>query len=300
MIKFKFFFLFIFILIQPINLYANIDEGIAAIVNDEVIFLSDLNEHIKKSGIKSINKKTQKKYLKELTDLKLLELQGKRMGISITEEQLDGIEKNFIETNTKEKVQSELKRTGINLYRIRFGWKNQYLQESIATIILKGKIVISDNEIKDFYIKNYGRLRKDELANLFLVVTKNDEISKDKVSKLINNVKTNEQFSKVIDELKTKGYLLPESMNLGYISVDDLNIKISKAVKQSQTNNLVGPFNEDDKTKFFYVKNKMIGDSEFFNLKEEIKKNIADEKEFQILDKWFQDLRENAYISVRI
>ena len=300
MIKFKFFFLFIFILIQPINLYANIDEGIAAIVNDEVIFLSDLNEHIKKSGIKSVNKKIQKKYLKELTDLKLLELQGKRMGISITEEQLDGIEKNFIETNTKEKVQSELKRTGINLYRIRFGWKNQYLQESIATIILKGKIVISDNEIKDFYIKNYGRLRKDELANLFLVVTKNDEISKDKVSKLINNVKTNEQFSKVIDELKTKGYLLPESMNLGYISVDDLNIKISKAVKQSQTNNLVGPFNEDDKTKFFYVKNKMIGDSEFFNLKEEIKKNIADEKEFQILDKWFQDLRENAYISVRI
>ena len=300
MIKFKFFFLFIFILIQPINLYANIDEGIAAIVNDEVIFLSDLNEHIKKSGIKSVNKKIQKKYLKELTDLKLLELQGKRMGISITEEQLDGIEKNFIETNTKEKVQSELKRTGINLYRIRFGWKNQYLQESIATIILKGKIVISDNEIKDFYIKNYGKLRKDELANLFLVVTKNDEISKDKVSKLINNVKTNEQFSKVIDELKTKGYLLPESMNLGYISVDDLNIKISKAVKQSQTNNLVGPFNEDDKTKFFYVKNKMIGDSEFFNLKEEIKKNIADEKEFQILDKWFQDLRENAYISVRI
>ena len=300
MIKFKFFFLFIFILIQPINLYANIDEGIAAIVNDEVIFLSDLNEHIKKSGIKSVNKKIQKKYLKELTDLKLLELQGKKLGISITEEQLDGIEKNFIETNTKEKVQSELKRTGINLYRIRFGWKNQYLHESIATIILKGKIVISDNEIKDFYIKNYGKLRKDELANLFLVVTKNDEISKDKVSKLINNVKTNEQFSKVIDELKTKGYLLPESMNLGYISVDDLNIKISKAVKQSQTNNLVGPFNEDDKTKFFYVKNKMIGDSEFFNLKEEIKKNIADEKEFQILDKWFQDLRENAYISVRI
>ena len=91
MMKFNFFFLFIFILIQPINLYASIDEGIAAIVNDEVIFLSDLNEHIKKSGIKSINKKIQKKYLKELTDLKLLELQGKRMGISITEEQLDGI-----------------------------------------------------------------------------------------------------------------------------------------------------------------------------------------------------------------
>ena len=300
MMKFNFFFLFIFILIQPINLYASIDEGIAAIVNDEVIFLSDLNEHIKKSGIKSINKKIQKKYLKELTDLKLLELQGKRMGISITEEQLDGIEKSFIETNTKEKVQSELKRTGINLYRIRFGWKNRYLQENIATVILKGKIVISDNEIKDFYIKNYGKLREDELANLYLIVTKNNEISKDEVSKLINNVKTNEQFFKVINELKTKGYLLPESMNLGYISVDDLNIKISKAVKLSQTNNLVGPFDEDDKTKFFYVKNKMIGDSEFFNLKEEIKKNIAEEKEFQILDKWFQDLRENAYISVRI
>ena len=129
-------FLIVFLFFTTFNATASINEGIAAVVNDEIIFLSDLRAHIKNSGIKSNNKEVQRKYLKELTDLKLLELQAKRMGIVLTEEQLDNIEKNFIEKNTKEKVESELKRTGINLYRIRFGWKNQYYQESI-----KGKML---------------------------------------------------------------------------------------------------------------------------------------------------------------
>lgn len=298
--KLKILFLFFSILISPLCSYSNVDEGIAAIVNDEVVFLSDLKKHMKKSGALSANKETQKKYLKELTDLKLLELQGKRMGVSITEEQLDKIEKNFIEKNTKEKVESELKRTGINLYRIRFGWKNQYLQESISAMILKGKIVISDLEVKEFYLKNYGKLKEQELADIFLVVVNNNESSRNKVAELVKEVKNSKEFYESISKLKDSGQLLPESINLGFVAIDDLNIEISEAIRASLSNSLIGPFNEGDKAKYFYVKNKVNGDSEFLNLKDEITKSIASKKEFKILDKWFQNLRENAYVSVRI
>ena len=48
--------------------YASKTEGIVAVVNDDVIFLSELEDHIKKSGADSLKKKVKKKYLTELID----------------------------------------------------------------------------------------------------------------------------------------------------------------------------------------------------------------------------------------
>jgi parvulin-like peptidyl-prolyl isomerase len=298
--KLKKIFIFLFLFFLPASSYGNIDEGIAAVVNNEIIFLSELKTHIKKSGVLISNKEIQREYLKELTDLKLLELQGKRMGIVITKEQLDLIEKNFIETNTKEKVDSELARTGINIYRIRFGWKNQYLQENISTKILKSKVVISEEESEKYYLKNYGQFKKEKLVNLFLVVINDNEESKKKINNFKEIIKEKGWLASNTREYIKDGYLLPESKDLGYISLNDMNKEISAAVTNSSLNNLVGPFLEGKKLKYFYVKNKVVGDSEYLNLRNEIQQKLADSKDFEVLDGWFKDLRENAYISVRL
>ena len=298
--KLKHFFIFFFLLLSPISSNASVDEGIVAIVNNEVIFLSDLRNHIKDSGVTSANKEVQRKYLKELADLKLLEIQAKRMGISLTEEQLDKIEENFIKTNTKEKIDSEIARTGINFYRIRFGWKNQYLQESISAIILRSKIVISEEEIRKFYLSNYGELKEQNLANLHIIFIKNDTESKNKVIEFIELVNNGEGFNSNLEEFTKNGYFLPESKNLGYISIDELNDEVSESIAKSKLKELVGPFEDGNKIKYFYVNEKIIGDSEYFNLRDEIKKTIEDEKQYQVLDDWFRDLRDNSYISLRL
>ena len=292
-------FIFLFILLS-FNSNSNMIDGIAAIVNNEIIFLSELKTHIKKSGVKSYSKEIQRRYLKELTDLKLLELQGKRMGIVLTQEQLDKIEENFIKTNTKEKVDSELARTGTNLYRIRFGWKNQYFQESIAAIVLRSKIVISNDEIEDFYEKNYNEMKPEELADLFMIVLKNNEKSKGIIESFQNQLDENKNFNDEIKKSIEKGTFLAESKDLGYISIKEMNKKISNSVINSEIFRLVGPFTENDKIKYFYIKDKIVGDAGFYNIKDQIKREIIDQKEFKVLDAWFKDLRENAYISIRI
>ena len=79
-----------------------------------------------------------------------------------------------------------------------------------------------------------------------------------------------------------------------------MNKDIAAAVTNSGLNNLVGPFLEGKKLKYFYVKNKLVGDSEYLNLRNEIQQELADNKDYKVLDGWFKDLRENAYISVRL
>jgi|APSaa5957512535_1039671.scaffolds.fasta_scaffold01247_13 parvulin-like peptidyl-prolyl isomerase len=298
--KLKYLFIFFLLLLSPISSNGSIHEGIVGIVNNEVIFLSDLRSHIKNSGVTSTNKEVQRKYLKELADLKLLEIQAKRMGISLTEEQLDEIEKNFIKTNTKEKVDSEIARTGINLYRIRFGWKNQYLQESISTIILRSKVVISEEETRSFYLNNYGELETQNLANLHIIYIKKDQDSKDKVMEFVELVDKGGSLNTNLDKFINQGYFLPESKNLGYISINDLNSEISESILKSEPKELVGPFEDGNRIKYFFINEKTIGDSEYLNLREEIKATIANEKQYEVLDNWFQDLRDNAYISLRL
>ena len=298
--KLKYLFIFFLLLLSPISSNGSIHEGIVGIVNNEVIFLSDLRSHIKNSGVTSTNKEVQRKYLKELADLKLLEIQAKRMGISLTEEQLDEIEKNFIKTNTKEKVDSEIARTGINLYRIRFGWKNQYLQESISTIILRSKVVISEEETRSFYLNNYGELETQNLANLHIIYIKKDQDSKDKVMEFVELVDKGGSLNTNLDKFINQGYFLPESKNLGYISINDLNSEISESILKSEPKELVGPFEDGNRIKYFFINEKIIGDSEYLNLREEIKATIANEKQYEVLDNWFQDLRDNGYRSLRL
>ena len=148
---------------------AEISDGVAAVVNDEVIFLSDLQSHIKESGDNPLNKKVYSKYLKELIDLKLLQLQGSRMGIDASDEKIDQIEKDVRKKNGDKVFEDELKKNGLSVYRLRFGWKNQMLQEGIRSVVLRNKIVITEKEIIQKYKKTYGNIQEENLVNLSMI-----------------------------------------------------------------------------------------------------------------------------------
>ena len=58
-----------------------ITEGIVGVVNNEIILLTELENHIFQSKKDIKLDKNRDEFLKELMDLKILEIQGKRMGI---------------------------------------------------------------------------------------------------------------------------------------------------------------------------------------------------------------------------
>ena len=149
-------------------------------------------------------------------------------------------------------------------------------------------------------MNNYGELETQNLANLHIIYIKKDQDSKDKVMEFVELVDKGGSLNTNLDKFINQGYFLPESKNLGYISINDLNSEISESILKSEPKELVGPFEDGNRIKYFFINEKTIGDSEYLNLREEIKATIANEKQYEVLDNWFQDLRDNAYISLRL
>ena len=279
------------------SINAQIIEGIVGVVNNEIILLSELNNHMEKSNKNTELKSDKEKFLKELIDLKILKIQGKKMGIEVTEERLNSIVQQIKDKNGEEKFLSELERTNTNLYRLKFELTVQILQENIAAIVLKNKIIISNNEIEKYYSENFSKIKNENLVKLkeFKAINQKKienifEIFEDK--SLLLDAKINK-----IQELKL---VKEEPKSLGYVSLNDLSEKIRNEIKQRKDSGLIGPLKVDGEVQFFIVLDEVFSDPNFIEVKESIRTTIYNEKSLKLLDVWFSDLRKSMYISNRL
>ncbi len=279
------------------SINAQIIEGIVGVVNNEIILLSELNNHMEKSNKNTELKSDKEKFLKELIDLKILKIQGKKMGIEVTEERLNSIVQQIKDKNGEEKFLSELERTNSNLYRLKFELTVQILQENIAAIVLKNKIIISNNEIEKYYSENFSKIKNENLVKLkeFKAINQKKienifEIFEDK--SLLLDAKINK-----IQELKL---VKEKPKNLGYVSLNDLSEEIRNEIKQRKDSGLIGPLKVDGEVQFFIVLDEVFSDPNFIEVKESIRTTIYNEKSLKLLDVWFSDLRKSMYISNRL
>ena len=286
-----------FSILLGISINAQIIEGIVGVVNNEIILLSELNNHMEKSNKNTELKSDKEKFLKELIDLKILKIQGKKMGIEVTEERLNSIVQQIKDKNGEEKFLSELERTNSNLYRLKFELTVQILQENIAAIVLKNKIIISNNEIEKYYSENFSKIKNENLVKLkeFKAINQKKienifEIFEDK--SLLLDAKINK-----IQELKL---VKEKPKNLGYVSLNDLSEKIRNEIKQRKDSGLIGPLKVDGEVQFFIVLDEVFSDPNFIEVKESIRTTIYNEKSLKLLDVWFSDLRKSMYISNRL
>lgn len=286
-----------FSILLGISINAQIIEGIVGVVNNEIILLSELNNHMEKSNKNTELKSDKEKFLKELIDLKILKIQGKKMGIEVTEERLNSIVQQIKDKNGEEKFLSELERTNSNLYRLKFELTVQILQENIAAIVLKNKIIISNNEIEKYYSENFSKIKNENLVKLkeFKAINQKKienifEIFEDK--SLLLDAKINK-----IQELKL---VKEKPKSLGYVSLNDLSEKIRNEIKQRKDSGLIGPLKVDGEVQFFIVLDEVFSDPNFIEVKESIRTTIYNEKSLKLLDVWFSDLRKSMYISNRL
>ena len=279
---------------------AEISDGVAAVVNDEVIFLSDLQSHIKESGDNPLNKKVYSKYLKELIDLKLLQLQGSRMGIDASDEKIDQIEKDVRKKNGDKVFEDELKKNGLSVYRLRFGWKNQMLQEGIRSVVLRNKIVITEKEIIQKYQKTYGNIQEENLVNLSMILIDTNKIKEGQIKSIEENLRASNNVDSLVDELLISEQIEPSSGSLGFVNPENLDKKVKSDINSSKEGDIIGPYVSENIIKFIIVGKKQFGDVDYIKNKDKIYETIYQEKSLTLLQKWFQELRDNAYISIRI
>lgn len=77
-------------------------------------------------------------------------------------------------------------------------------------------------------------------------------------------------------------------------------MEISTKLINTEIDKLIGPIVYNGKEQFFIIKDIIMGDSAFLEARDEIETSLFQEKSIKLLDDWFQELRDNSYISIRL
>lgn len=155
---------FLFFLALPAITLADVVDRNVAIVNEDTITLSEVNE-LGKSFFQKINEETpanqraevlqkaRKTVIEKLIDKKLLLQQAKKLNIRVSDEEVENALKNLIANNktTVEQFRKEIGAMGMNEKQYREDLREQLLSSKLINYEIRSKVVIPENKVKDYY-----------------------------------------------------------------------------------------------------------------------------------------------------
>lgn len=156
--------IFLYLLILPAITLGNVIDRSVAIVNDDTITLSEVNE-LGKSFFQKITEETpanqltdvlqqaRKTVIDKLIDKKLLLQQAKKLNIRVSDEDVETALKNLIANNqsTMEQFRKEVSAIGMSEKQYREDLRDQILSSKLINYEIRSKVVIADDKIKDYY-----------------------------------------------------------------------------------------------------------------------------------------------------
>lgn len=133
-------------------------DRVVAVVNDDVITLSELREMALSVNPTSTEAIDENAVLQQMIEQRLFEQEADRMGIKVSEAELDASIKQVQQKFglNDEQMVEVLKKQNLTPESFREQWRLQTLGNKLLDSQLKNKIVITEEEIQDYYVKNYG------------------------------------------------------------------------------------------------------------------------------------------------
>ena len=298
---------------------ADIVDRIAAVVNDDIILLSELDEsfnpyaeRILASGYSPDEERrmlfnTRKEILNQLIDQKLTDQQIKQSNITVRGDEIDGAIERLKEANffTDEELREMLNAEGLTIEEYRKRITDQMLRAKLVNFEIKSKIVITKEDIESYYKSHsdkYGGIKKYRLSNIIMKVpsfaSEEEKLIVLKKMEVVLTELEDKPFDSIAGIYSESSYVSDEN-GLGLFELKELSPKIQEAIKDIKTDEFTPVLDTDQGYQIFYIKE--IVDVPGKSL-EEASLEIEDTLYKEIVDKkfrsWIDELREMSYIKI--
>lgn len=320
------FFVITFFQATPVR--AELVDKIVAVVNDEVITLSEIEaegqEIFRKITATSPGHEITEQLatarasiLNTLIDKTLIAQKADELNISVTESEIEAAYNNVLTRNriTREQLLSKLESSGISEAVYRTTLKSQLLQNKLVGTDVHAKIVVTEEMIQKHYDANYtSRLENGayyllqmgfswqapEGKEIIDAATAANKLDAQKRAERIHNlVKAGQNF----ETLASKFSDLPSKVDggdIGTFQLDEMADYMRDAVADLKT----GEVSEIVETPAGYQFFKLLsaGDDDvvqkaaYATVKDEIKQKLYDEELQKAYGQWVKDLKDKAYI----
>ncbi len=309
----------------PTIVGAELVDKVAAVVNDEVITLSEVEEEVariyqtlaKESSGQALVKavaEAREATLNGMIDRRLINQRAKLTNTTVTDEELAAAfesTRNRMALDPTE-FRKKLERSGMTEETLKKQLRDQILQSKLVSFDVRAKIVITDEMVRDYYNEHY--LAKSEKGNFYLLQMGfqwNSEIS-DAEKKQEEKTETRKRAERALelvrkgDDFKTTAKKLSDlpSANdggdLGILNLDDMATGMRTAVAPLQPGELSTIIETSDGYQFFKLLSAKdetaSASSSYEKMKDEIREKLHEEKLKAAYVEWVKKLKESAYI----
>jgi peptidyl-prolyl cis-trans isomerase SurA len=295
-------------------------DRIVAVVNDDIITLSELNVHIEPyvEQIRARNYSSaqerkmlfavREKVLNQLIDQKLGDQEIKRAKIDVSELEIDRAIERIKEArlSTDEELREELKAQGFSMEEYRNRIKEQILRTRLVNLEVKSKIIITQEDIKAYYNSHpelYGSEKKYHLRNIIkrppVLAGEGDEQSVlQTMEAIFQKLKNGESFETLAKQF-SESPVAAQGGDLGTFEIGALAPQIQAAVKDLKPGEFTGILKTDLGYQIFYIEDiinsagKSI-DEVSEEIREKLFNDIVDEK-YRL---WLEALRKRSHIRI--
>jgi peptidyl-prolyl cis-trans isomerase SurA len=309
------------VLLLCTEVYAEVVDKIIVVVNDEVITLSELNaafepyrrrieESYKGTDKETVMRQNKEVFLQRFIDNMLIEQEAKKTGTSIKDEEvMEVLKDSLARQNTKmEDFLKKLEKDGNSLETVKKEIRGQIMRMRLLRREIKAKILISDQEIGEYYDKHRGEYEGKEavrVKQILLALPKDADQTtkariKEQAQQILKTILGGEPFDLVAAKY-SQGPATVQGGDLGFIE-RGVTIQEVEAVAFSLPVEKVSAVIESS-LGFHIIKvvdKRGAGIKPFEAVREEIKAKLEDEKLEKKYDEWIATVRKKSFIDIRL
>lgn len=304
-IIFTFYFMLFLLLSssQVLNASVVVDK-IAAVVNNEIIMLSELEKETERANALSEQKVDKKFILQRLIDEIVLNQEASKRGVAISEEELDAVIEQLnrqVEAEGKN-MDEELAKQKVSREQLREQWKIQMLSKRLLETEMHGKIAVTEDEILEYYRTNYGEVEYgSQIRIAHILIPFEEENAYEKALEISQEAKSGKDFSKLAQKYSKDEVSASKGGDLGYFNKGDLVFELESAVERTGVNQITDPV--ETSAGYHIVKvleKKETSETSLGGYREQIRNTIYTQKSEQFLKDWVDKRRSGVYIDIKI
>lgn len=305
---------------------ADIVDRIVAIVNDDVITLSEVNEEGKAllqrvaenttaSEREQALKQVRQTIIDKLIQKRIMSQEAQKYNISVSEEEVDMTMQRILDQNkgTIEELRAQLATVGMTEAQYRANLRDQVLSSKLVNYEIRSKVIITEDRVIDYYDTHYTE-RVAEGGYYILQIGISPESSqkggkdfgpqegaRQKAERVRSLAVAGEPFR----DLARRYSDLPSSVDGGDIGVfkkDDMSEAMLKVITKTKPGEITDIIETSSGFQFFKVlssqEGQIITKVPYESVKEDIYETLYQQEMQSLFADWLQEKKDQAYIKI--
>lgn len=301
-------------------LAAELVDRVVAVVNDDIITFSELEEEAAPTfekiraeappaQVDDAIQKARKEILRNMIDHKLLLQRAAKRKIEVSDADIDAAMQRIMEQNslTEEQFRDQLATMGVLEEKYRASLRDQILRSRLLSYEIRSKVVITNEQVEAYYRDKYMRNNSPEGYHILQFGSgwedtgrsASKEEAQKRAEQLREMVLAGENFNEI-----AKNYSdLPSGVDggdIGTFKKNELADYMWQSIKDLHPGEVSPVVETPSGFQFFKLLSRssdgVIAQAPLENVKDEIRATLYDQELKKKFEYWVKELRENSYV----